>query len=244
MTSNIFCEKKINLKRKFLIRTKNLTHKIKTKEILSNLNFQILQTGISCIMGPNGAGKSILLKIISGLIVPTAGIISIKKDCKTIYVSQKTIFLRRSVYQNLVYPLKINNIFSKTVHKKIINFLEISNLVKFKNHSARNLSIGQQQLLAVIRGLIIEPNILLLDEPCSNLDPKSANVIEQIIKNSSKSGVKIIFVTHDILQVKRLADDIIFLHNGEIIEHSKKSFFFNESKCNQVKNYLNGKLLK
>ena len=136
------------------------------------------------------------------------------------------------------------NIFSKTVHEKIINFLEISNLVKFKNHSARNLSIGQQQLLAVIRGLIIEPNVLLLDEPCSNLDPKSANIIEQIIKNSSKSGIKIIFVTHDILQTKRLADDIIFLHNGEIIEHSKKGFFFKESKCNQVKNYLNGKLLK
>ena len=116
--------------------------------------------------------------------------------------------------------------------------------MKFKNHSARNLSIGQQQLLAVIRGLIIEPNVLLLDEPCSNLDPKSANIIEKIIKNSSKSGIKIIFVTHDILQVKRLADDIIFLNNGEIIEHSKKIFFFNESKCNQVKDYLNGKLLK
>ena len=195
-------------------------------------------------MGPNGAGKSMLLKIISGLILPTAGVLSINKSCKTIYVSQKTIFLRRSVYQNLVYPLKINNIFSKTVHEKIINFLEISDLVKFKNHSARNLSIGQQQLLAVIRGLIIEPNVLLLDEPCSNLDPKSANIIEKIIKNSSKSGIKIIFVTHDILQVKRLADDIIFLHNGEIIEHSNKSFFFNNSNCNQVKNYLNGKLLK
>ena len=244
MTSNIFCKKKTNLERKFLIRTKNLTHKIKTKEILSNLNFQILQTGISCIMGPNGAGKSILLKIISGLIVPTAGTLSIKKDCKTIYVSQKTIFLRRSVYQNLVYPLKINNIFSRTVHEKIINFLEISNLMKFKNQSARKLSIGQQQLLAVIRGLIIEPNILLLDEPCSNLDPKSANVIEQIIKNSSKSGIKIILVTHDLLQTKRLADDIIFLHNGKIIEHSNKSFFFNKSNSRQVKNYLNGKLLK
>ena len=244
MIDNIDCVKKLNLERKFLIRTKNLSHKIKTKVILSNLNFQIFQKGICCIMGPNGAGKSILLKIISGLIAPTSGLLSVNKDCKTFYVSQRTIFLRRSVYQNLVYPLKINNIFSKKVHEKIINFLEISDLVKFKNHSARNLSIGQQQLLAVIRGLIIQPNVLLLDEPCSNLDPKSANVIEQIIKNSSKSGIKIIFVTHDILQVKRLADDIIFLHNGEIIEHSKKSFFFNESKCNQVKNYLNGKLLK
>ena len=244
MIDNIDCVKKLNLERKFLIRTKNLSHKIKTKVILSNLNFQIFQKGICCIMGPNGAGKSILLKIISGLIAPTSGLLSVNKDCKTFYVSQRTIFLRRSVYQNLVYPLKINNIFSKKVHEKIINFLEISDLVKFKNHSARNLSIGQQQLLAVIRGLIIEPNVLLLDEPCSNLDPKSANIIEKIIKNSSKSGIKIIFVTHDILQVKRLADDIIFLHNGEIIEHSKKSFFFNESKCNQVKNYLNGKLLK
>tara|TARA_B100000989_G_scaffold113321_1_gene83249 strand:- start:553 stop:1287 length:735 start_codon:yes stop_codon:yes gene_type:complete len=244
MIDNIDCVKKLNLERKFLIRTKNLSHKIKTKVILSNLNFQIFQKGICCIMGPNGAGKSILLKIISGLIAPTSGLLSVNKDCKTFYVSQRTIFLRRSVYQNLVYPLKINNIFSRTVHEKIINFLEISNLMKFKNQSARKLSIGQQQLLAVIRGLIIEPNILLLDEPCSNLDPKSANVIEQIIKNSSKSGIKIILVTHDLLQTKRLADDIIFLHNGKIIEHSNKSFFFNKSNSRQVKNYLNGKLLK
>ena len=244
MTENVYCVKKINSKRKILIRSKNLTYKIKTKIILSNLNFKILQEGISCIMGPNGAGKSILLKIISGLILPTSGVLSINKDCKTVYVSQKTIFLRRTVYQNLVYPLKINNIFSETVHPKIINFLEISDLMRFKNHSARRLSEGQQQLLAVIRGLIIEPNILLLDEPCSNLDPKSANVIEQIIKNSSKSGIKIILVTHDLLQTKRLADDIIFLHNGKIIEHSNKSFFFNKSNSRQVKNYLNGKLLK
>ncbi len=231
-------------KRKFLIKTKNLTHRINAKIILSNLNFQIFQRGISCIIGPNGAGKSVLLKIISGLISPTAGVLSIDKTCKTVYVSQKTIFLRRSVYQNLIYPLKINNIYSKIGHDKIINFLEISNLMGFKNHSARNLSVGQQQLLAVIRGLIIEPKILLLDEPCSNLDPKSTNIIEQIIKDSSKSGIKIILVTHDILQTKRLADDIIFLHNGEIVEHSNKNFFFNESKCIQVENYLNGKLLK
>ena len=231
-------------KKKFLIKTKNLTYKIKAKIILSNLNFQIFQRGISCIIGPNGAGKSVLLKIISGLITPTAGMLSIDKKCKTVYVSQKTIFLRRSVYQNLIYPLKINNIYSKIGHDKIINFLEISNLMIFKNHSARNLSVGQQQLLAVIRGLIIEPKILLLDEPCSNLDPKSTNIIEQIIEDSSKSGIKIILVTHDILQTKRLADDIIFLHNGEIVEHSNKNFFFNESKCIQVENYLNGKLLK
>ena len=95
-----------------------------------------------------------------------------------------------------------------------------------------------------MRALIIKPNILLLDEPCSNLDLNSTNIIEDLLIKASRSGVKIILVTHDVLQTKRLANDILFLHNGEIIEHEENPSFFTNSRSQMIKNFLNGILLK
>ena len=143
-----------------------------------------------------------------------------------------------------IYPLKINNISLQNANDRISKLLSISNLERFKDVSARKLSIGQQQLLAVLRALIIKPNILLLDEPCSNLDLNSTNIIEDLLIKASRSGVKIILVTHDVLQTKRLANDILFLHNGEIIEHEENPNFFTNSRSQMIKNFLNGILLK
>ena len=94
-----------------------------------------------------------------------------------------------------------------------------------------------------MRALIIKPDLLLLDEPCSNLDPQSSKKIENLLQAAKFAGIKIIFVTHDPLQARRLADDIFFIHKGEIIEFSKKNKFFSAPKTNLVKNYLQGMLL-
>jgi tungstate transport system ATP-binding protein len=95
-----------------------------------------------------------------------------------------------------------------------------------------------------MRALAIRPSFLFLDEPCANLDPKTTQIIENLIKIVSKSGVKIIIVTHDLFQAKRLANDILFFHNGKIIEHTKTKSFFKNPRSKEVKDFQEGLLLK
>ena len=213
-------------------------------DLFKSLSFKINSKGISLFMGPNGAGKTVCLKLIADLLKPNSGRIYYNKNVRIGYVSQKTVLLRRSVYDNLLYALKISNAQKDKIKEMINNALFISNLNEFKTFSARTLSIGQQQLLAIMRALIIRPNLLLLDEPCSNLDPQSTLVIENILRKVSSIGVKVILVTHDVLQAKRIADEILFIHSGQIIEQTSKNKFFSSPKTIIAKNYLKGMLLK
>jgi len=90
--------------------------------------------------------------------------------------------------------------------------------------------------------LLLKPSLILLDEPTANLDPATTKIIENIIVTSKQFGIKIIFVTHNILQAKRLADEVVFIDNGELVEHSNADNFFSKPKSKIVKNYLEGKL--
>ena len=195
-------------------------------------------------MGPNGAGKSIFLKILNGILTPTSGCITWnnkKQFSDTIntqaFVFQKPILLRRSVIANLDYMESVYG-YKKKISKD--RLLEIVKLNKQKNQPARMLSLGDQQRLSLIRSLMLRPNLLLLDEPTANLDPASTKIIEDIILNLKMMGIKIIFVTHNILQAKRIADEIIFLNEGKMVEHLNKQEFFSNSKSIEVQNYLNG----
>lgn len=218
--------------------------KFKENNLFHDLSFKISSRGISIFMGPNGSGKTVCLKLIAGLLKPDSGELYFNKKVKIGYVSQKTILLRRNVYQNLLYALKISKFPKNEINQRINNALLISGLKDFSFFSARKLSIGQQQLLAIMRALIIRPNLLLLDEPCSNLDPQSTKKIEKILTDVSYVGVKVVLVTHDILQARRLADEILFLHKGQILEQTEKKIFFSNPNTKLANNYIQGMLLK
>ena len=223
---------------------KDLSLIVDERKILSSLNLSINSDDVTVIMGPNGAGKSIFLKILNGILTPTSGCITWnnkKQFSDTIntqaFVFQKPILLRRSVIANLDYMDSVLG-YKKKISKD--RLLEIVQLKKQKNQPARMLSLGEQQRLSLIRSLMLRPNLLLLDEPTANLDPASTKIIEDIILNLKMMGIKIIFVTHNILQAKRIADDIIFLNEGKMVEHLNKQEFFSNSKSIEVQNYLNG----
>ena len=223
---------------------KDLSLILDERKILSNLNLSINSDDVTVIMGPNGAGKSIFLKILNGILTPTSGCITWnnkKQFSDTLntqaFVFQKPILLRRSVIANLDYMDSVLG-YKKKISKD--RLLEIVQLQKQKNQPARMLSLGEQQRLSLIRSLMLRPNLLLLDEPTANLDPASTKIIEDIVLNLKKMGIKIIFVTHNILQAKRIADDIIFLNEGKMVEHLDKQEFFSNSKSIEVQNYLNG----
>lgn len=223
---------------------KDLSLILDERKILSSLNLSINSDDVTVIMGPNGAGKSIFLKILNGILTPTSGCISWnnkKQFSDTLntqaFVFQKPILLRRSVIANLDYMDSVLG-YKKKISKD--RLLKIVQLQKQKNQPARMLSLGEQQRLSLIRSLMLRPNLLLLDEPTANLDPASTKIIEDIILNLKMMGIKIIFVTHNILQAKRIADEIIFLNEGKMVEHLNKQEFFSNSKSIEVQNYLNG----
>ncbi len=223
---------------------KDLSLILDERKILSSLNFSINSDDVTVIMGPNGAGKSIFLKILNGILTPTSGCITWnnkKQFSDTLntqaFVFQKPILLRRSVIANLDYMDSVLG-YKKKISKD--RLLEIVQLKKQKNQPARMLSLGEQQRLSLVRSLMLRPNLLLLDEPTANLDPASTKIIEDIILNLKMMGIKIIFVTHNILQAKRIADEIIFLNEGKMVEHLNKQEFFSNSKSIEVQNYLNG----
>ena len=223
---------------------KDLSLMVDKRKILSSLNLSINSDDVTVIMGPNGAGKSIFLKILNGILTPTSGCITWnnkKQFSDTLntqaFVFQKPILLRRSVIANLDYMDSVLGNKKKISKDRL---LKIVQLQKQKNQPARMLSLGEQQRLSLIRSLMLRPNLLLLDEPTANLDPASTKIIEDIILNLKMMGIKIIFVTHNILQAKRIADDIIFLNEGKMVEHLNKQEFFSNSKSIEVQNYLNG----
>jgi len=225
---------------------RNLTFSIDEKKILSRLNLSIKSNSITVIMGPNGAGKSILLKLINGILEPSSGAIlwngnkitsNLKR--KQALIFQKPILLRRSVISNLDF---IESLTGKSYDFIKEDLLSLVGLLDQKKQPAKLLSLGEQQRLSLVRSLLLKPSLILLDEPTANLDPATTKIIENIIVTSKQFGIKIIFVTHNILQAKRLADEVVFIDNGELVEHSNADNFFSKPKSKIVKNYLEGKL--
>ena len=241
----IFSDLKLQSDKSFLpLEIKNLNYSIGSKEILYNLNIKIISDKITVIMGPNGSGKSVFLKILNGIIRPTSGkILWNEKIDKSLalngqaLVFQKPILLRRSVEANLEFFDKLTNLNNNYDKNQL---LKIVDLLDQKNQPARLLSLGEQQRLSLIRALLLRPRLIMLDEPTANLDPASTKIIEDIIISLKEFGIKIIFVTHNILQAKRLADEVIFFDKGKLIEHSNSKEFFSNSKSIKVNNYLNG----
>ena len=240
----IFSDLKLQSDKSFLpLEIKNLNYSIGSKEILYNLNIKIISDKITIIMGPNGAGKSIFLKILNGIIRPTSGKILWNEKIdeslvlnRQALVFQKPILLRRSVEANLDFFDKLINLNNYDKNQ----LLKIVDLLDKKNQPARLLSLGEQQRLSLIRALLLRPRLIMLDEPTANLDPASTKIIEDIIISLKEFGIKIIFVTHNILQAKRLADEVIFFDRGNLIEHLNAKEFFSTSKSLKVNNYLNG----
>ncbi len=255
MIENIFKPLNNNLNSLLPIGFDNVSLKLGKNYFFKKLSFIINTKGITAFIGPNGTGKSSCIKLLTGLITPESGEIftslnskkSIFPDKRFLhykigYVPQKIILLRRSVENNLLHTLSVTHYPANDIKERIKEIMKFAKLEHLAKNSARRLSVGQQQLLSIMRALIIRPQFLFLDEPCVNLDPKTTLIIEDILKVVSSFGVKIIIVTHDLFQAKRLADDILFFHDGKILEQSKTKDFFKKPKSKEAKDFRNGLL--
>ena len=217
------------------------------KTLLDNISVHITQPGITAIMGPNGAGKSLFIRCLHGLSQPDSGQISFAGQAirdshrlRQSLIFQRPVLLRRTVRQNLEF---VHALRPAQNYWDIQTALETVGLSGLAEQPAKQLSGGEQQRLALARALMTCPDILFLDEACANLDPASAAQIEALLLEASKKEQKIILVTHDIAQAKRLADDLIFLHQGQLCEHSLAKDFFARPKSAAARAYLDGQIL-
>lgn len=219
------------------------------KDLIRNLNFNLAPTERTIILGANGAGKSLLLRLLHGLIEPTSGEIlwAGKRADKSIrarqaMVFQRPVLLRRSALANIKFVLPRRKFSGSRRQQHAQGLLELANLSDQAGTPARLLSGGEQQRLAIARALALEPDVLFLDEPTASLDPAATFSIEQLIARAHGKGKKIIMVTHDIGQARRLADEVIFLHRGEITEHCDAATFFAAPSSSPAQAFLEGRL--
>ena len=224
-----------------------LTLKAGQKTLLNNISLNITSSGILVIMGPNGAGKSLFMRCLHGLNQPDNGRILFAGNeinqthrKSQAYIFQKPVLLKRSVRQNLE--------FVQTLHKtdktaSIELALRNVGLSKLARQPANQLSGGERQRLALARALMMRPQVLFLDEACANLDPASVSNIEAVLRQACKEGRKIILITHDIAQAKRLADEVVFLHHGALCEHTSAREFFQSPKSKAARAYIDGQVL-
>jgi len=199
------------------------------------------------VLGPNGAGKSLLLRLCHGLITPTAGRI-IWADPERApraqgMVFQRPVLLRRSVLANLIHALRLRGIGRRTARRRSEAALDRFGLRDLATRPARLLSGGEQQRLAMARAWVLQPQVLFLDEPSSQLDPAVTRLIENMITDFSAEGMTIVMTTHDLGQARRLADDVVFLHRGRLLESSPAESFFDRPSTAEARAFLDGELL-
>ena len=213
-----------------IVELKNVTKAYANKTILDNVNLQVNQGEILALIGPNGSGKSTILKIMAFLENISSGqvkfqdeILSAKNAEKlrmqSTLVFQKTTLFDTSVYDNVAYGLKIRKA-PKTMHGEAVKeALRIVKLEGFENRPARKLSGGEQQRVAIARALVLKTELLLLDEPTANLDPKNAQIIEDVISTINRElKTTIVMATHNMFQAKALPTRIALIDEGKITE--------------------------
>ena len=209
------------------------------------------------IIGPSGAGKSTLLRILNlleppshgslffnGMPVTKAGKQVLDMRRKMTMVFQRPILFDTSVYNNVKYGLRARGYAKKDITKLTNIALDEVGLTEFTNRNARSLSGGEAQRIALARAMVLEPEVILLDEPTSNLDPANVAIVEKITKRlHEKQGTTVIMVTHNIFQAQRMADEILFFFKGKLIEQGSTDKVFNNPQDDRTGAFINGEMI-
>ncbi|MEX2754946.1 MAG: ATP-binding cassette domain-containing protein, partial [Candidatus Sigynarchaeota archaeon] len=208
--------------------------------------------------GPNGAGKTTLFKIIDLLMRANSGkIMAGDKDILSLnaaesrewrqsigFVMQEPYFFNMSIRQNLAVPLKMRKVEGSKINQIVQSAIERFGLADIAEKKPFRLSSGERKRVGLVRALVTEPHLLMLDEPTASIDPEASYMVEQYLKDLRAEGRTILLMsTHDLFQARRLADDIVLLFKGEMIEAVEKDEFFNRPKSDIARKFVNGEIL-
>ena len=228
---------------------KNISKKYKDKEILKNISFDIKEGELICILGPSGCGKTTLLNIIGGFVSDFSGDVLLsdeninnippeKREIATVFQSYG-LFTHKNVIDNVSYGLKLLKIDKHMRKKRARDMLEKVGLAGYEKKKIKELSGGEQQRVAIARSMVLNPKLLLLDEPLSNLDVNLRDVMRKEIKRIQKQfGVTMIIVTHDQEDAFKLADRVIVINEGHIEQIGTPEELYKEPKNNFISSFI------
>lgn len=228
-----------------LLTLEALRYEAGDRALIRDVSLRIEAGRRTLILGPNGAGKSVLMRLMHGLIEPTAGRILWNGGSGTpvqAMVFQRPVMLRRSVLDNVTYALYLAGVPAAERRTRALDVLERVGLSALADRPARVLSGGEQQRVALARAWALRPRVLFLDEPTASLDPGAAAEVERLIRVIADDGCSIVMVTHHLGQARRLADDIVFVDSGRITEHTPVADFFAAPRSAEAGHYLRGEL--
>ncbi len=216
---------------------------ISFRHIIQPLSLEIGAGPSTIILGANGAGKSVLMRLMHGLLAPSAGRVAWSgSDArrKQAMVFQRPVMLRRSALANVAYAVAAAGI--GEAEKIAMEALREVGLAHLAHRPARVLSGGEQQRLALARAWALHPEVLFLDEPTASLDPSATREIEAVIRAFDASGTKIVMATHNLGQARRLGDEVLFIHQGRLVERAPVERFFRQPGTTEAAAFIKGEL--
>ena len=210
------------------------------RDIIKPLSLELAAGPSTIILGAHGAGTSVLMRLMHGLLHPSAGTISWSSAGRQAMVFQRPVMLRRSALANVAYALEVSG--TAQAEKIAMEALKEVGLAHVAQRPARVLSGGEQQRVALARAWALHPEVLFLDEPTANLDPGATREIETLIKAFDAAGTKIVMSTHSLGQARRLGDEVIFLHQGRVAERAPIDRFFPQPASPEAAAFVKGEL--
>ncbi len=239
-----------------MIEIKGLCKSFGDHEVLKGIDQNVEEGEVLCIVGPSGSGKSTMLRCINRLEEPTGGEIYIDGERVTeknvdamrtkmgMVFQSFNLFPHKSVLENLtIGPINVKKADKKKSEEKGLALLERVGLAEKANEYPRNLSGGQQQRVAIARALAMDPEVMLFDEPTSALDPEMVGEVLDVMKSLAKEGMTMIVVTHEMGFAKEVADKVIFMDGGYIVEQGTPDAVLNHPQMDRTKDFLSKVLI-
>jgi tungstate transport system ATP-binding protein len=240
------------------LKIRSLSKRFNDTWALHDIDLDVEKGEVFGIIGPSGAGKTTLLRLIATLERPSEGAIQFdgvdldglsEKEILMMrrrmgFVFQNPTVFKRSVYENVAYGLRIRGTSGLSLSKRVKEALHLVGLSELESRNATTLSGGEAQRLALIRTTIVEPELLLLDEPTANLDPANVALFEDAISEIVRTqGTTIVIATHNMFQAERLADRVGFLLNGDLVEVSETDQLFGDPRDERTRSFVRGEMI-
>lgn len=236
-----------------MIEVNNLHKSFEDHEVLKGIHVSIPQGQVVAVIGPSGSGKSTLLRCINYLEIPTKGHILIEGEditlphCKIDKLREKVgmvfqhfhLFPHMTVLENITYaPIKVKGLSKKAAKTKALELLERVGLKNKASAYPSRLSGGQKQRVAIARALAMEPEVILFDEPTSALDPEMVKEVLEVIQSLAQTNITMLVVTHEMGFAKEVADRVLFMDHGVIVEDALPKTFFKKPKSERAQCFL------
>ena len=234
-----------------MIEAKNIHKKFKTLYAVKGIDLKVGDGEVLCIIGPSGSGKSTLLRCLNGLEEKDEGEVLVDgekvteenitslRQKMTMVFQNFNLFSHLNILDNITLaPIKVKGVEKEEANKKALELLDLVGLKDKADAYPRNLSGGQKQRVAIARALAMDPEIILFDEPTSALDPEMVGEVLDVMNGLAKQGMSMIVVTHEMGFAKEVADTVIFMAEGKIVEEGTPDEIFNHPKMDRTKSFL------